>query len=341
MKTYKLPKENFAKFVNILREKGKLYGPVKKKNRHSFELIDSYDDLDIDYQRTVLGVKKFVTPPKYDTYKYDKDGNKDIIPDEKDKNIVLGVHPCDIHAIKILDKLFLGNIKDPYYEKRRKNLIIIGHSCLPDDKCICNHTNTDMVEDGFDLFFTELSDFYLVWVGSNEGLMLTIAAEDLLEEDISPSEIKEYIQWHKDREGMFKQEFPFKYMADIIELNYDHEAWNEFGDKCLSCSTCSLVCPTCNCFNVDDKILMNGNEGVRERTLDACTLPYYSMVAGDHNFREKRVQRLKLYYTHKLKEFIGKYGQPSCVGCGRCVTYCPVDINVLTVSQKLYEEVLK
>ena len=80
-------------------------------------------------------------------------------------------------------------------------------------------------------------------------------------------------------------------------------------------------------------------EGVRERMMDSCTLPYYSMVAGDHDFRPNRTNRLKLYYTHKLKEYIGKWGQPSCVGCGRCIAFCPVDINVLSVSNALFGEV--
>jgi sulfhydrogenase subunit beta (sulfur reductase) len=139
---------------------------------------------------------------------------------------------------------------------------------------------------------------------------------------------------------MFKSEIPsFKYLADIIHLNYDSKVWEQFGDKCLSCGTCSLVCPTCNCFNVVDKIDMNAEGGVRERVLDSCTLPYYSMVAGDHDFRPDRTSRLKLYYTHKLKEYIGRWGTPGCVGCGRCVTFCPVDINVKTVSEALFGEV--
>ncbi len=256
-------------------------------------------------------------------------------------NIVIGVHPCDIHAIKILDRLFLGQIHDPYYKKRRENLIIIGHSCLPDDKCLCQSTRTDMVEDGFDIFLTELENEYLVWVGSSKGLAIVLSAEDLFEEKIPNRIIGEYIRWQEKRQEMFTTSFPFKHMPDMIHLAYDSEIWDKFGEKCLSCGTCSLVCPTCNCFNVDDRILINTEEAVRERMLDSCTLPYYSMVAGDHDFRPDRTKRLKLYYTHKLKEFIGKWGQPACVGCGRCYTYCPVDINVVTISNALHDDVCK
>jgi len=339
MKTYKMSKERFPEFIDIIKSKSKLFGPVKQKEKHSFEEIDDFSQLDFEYQRTQIALKKFLTPPRYITKHFTKDGIEEILPLDE-KNIVIGAHPCDIHGVKILDRLFLGNIKDPYYSKRRENLIIIGHSCLPDDKCFCHSTGTDMVEDGFDLFLTSLNGYYLIWVGTDNGLDLAIAAEDLLEEEINEEVIQEYFIWQQVREQRFSSNVPyFKYLADIMDLNYDSEVWEQFGEKCLSCGTCSMVCPTCNCFNVDDKILMSAEEGVRERMLDSCMLPYYSMVAGGHDFRPNRTDRIKLYYTHKLKEYIGKWGQPSCVGCGRCVEYCPVDINVLTVAEALYKEV--
>lgn len=339
MKTYKMYREKFPEFIKLIQKKGKLFGPVKRNDFHQYEEINSYENLDFDYERTQIALKKFLTPPRYATKIFNKDTIEEFLP-ERRKKFVIGPHPCEIHSVKILDRLFLGNRKDPYYARRRENLVIIGHSCFPDEKCFCQSTGTDMIEDGFDLFLTRLNNYYLIWVGSDEGLSIAIDAEELLDEEIDEKVIQEYVIWQQLRSKKFTCEVPyFKYLADIIELNYDSEVWEEFGEKCLSCGTCSMVCPTCNCFNVTDIISMSTEEGIRERMLDSCMLPYYSVVAGGHDFRPTRTDRIKLYYTHKLKEYIGKWGQPSCVGCGRCVEYCPRDINVLTVAKALYEEV--
>jgi len=334
-----MQKENLQDFLYIIMKFGNVYAPVKDGNNCKFTKIEDISNICLDAKRTILSPKKLLTPTRYPVFAYNDDEAKEVLPPDE-LNIVLGVHPCDIHAIKILDRLYLGNVKDPYYQKRRENLIIIGHSCLPDDKCLCKSTGTDMVEDGFDLFLTDLEDFYLVWVGSSKGLDLVIAADSLMSDQITKEDISRYLQWHHKRDAMFKTEIPFKYMADIIELNYNSEVWDEFGSKCLSCGTCSIVCPTCNCFNVDDKLELKVSAGIRERIMDSCMYPYYSKVAGGHDFRSKRSDRLKLYYTHKLKEYIGHWSQPGCVGCGRCVQYCPVGINVVTLSQALYKEVM-
>jgi len=334
-----MAKDNLKELLRIIMKFGNVYAPAKDKNNCKFVKIKDVNNICLDAKRTILSPKKFLTPTRYPVFSYSEGSVEEVIPDDE-LTIVLGVHPCDIHAIKILDRLYLGNVKDPYYEMRRRNLIIIGHSCLPDEKCLCKSTGTDMVEDGFDLFLTDLEDFYLVWVGSSRGLDIVIAAEELMTDQITQDDITKYLSWHNKREKMFKTEIPFKYMADIIDLNYNSVVWEEFGNKCLSCGTCTIVCPTCNCFHVDDKLEITVSAGIRERMMDSCMYPYYSTVAGGHDFRSKRSDRLKLYYTHKLKEYIGHWGKPACVGCGRCVEYCPVGINVVTISEALYKEVM-
>ncbi len=340
MKTVKMKKEEFEKFIEFISSKGKLYGPKEDRGHIAYREIKSVNELRLEQTRVMIGLKQFVTPPVYSTKIFNDKGAEDVFP-ENEQIIVIGAHPCDIHGLKTLDKLFLGQIKDPYYEERRKNLFIIGHSCLPDENCLCLSTGTDMVQDGFDLFLTDLSEFYLVWVGSSKGLYMLIEAEELFDENITKEDVAKYIEWQQRRHEMFVNQIPLKQMADIIELTYDdNELWEELSTKCLNCGTCSIVCPTCNCFNVSDEIILSSDSIVRKRMQDSCTLPNFSVVAGGHNFRPSSSDRLKLYYTHKLKEYIGRWGEPGCVGCGRCVSYCPVDINVRSVATRLYEKVV-
>jgi sulfhydrogenase subunit beta (sulfur reductase) len=127
-------------------------------------------------------------------------------------------------------------------------------------------------------------------------------------------------------------------MPDLMELKYRDPLWENLGAACLACGSCTNVCPTCSCYNVIDRPKLEKKSSDIIRCWDACTLESYSEVAGGENFREKRAERLKLWYTHKLQAYISKYGKPSCVGCGRCIVTCPVDINILTVGKALEEE---
>jgi sulfhydrogenase subunit beta (sulfur reductase) len=160
--------------------------------------------------------------------------------------------------------------------------------------------------------------------------------EEFFEEDVTTDDIQKYLKWREKRNKMFKHDFDFRSMPDVMELSYNSEVWDYFAEKCLSCGQCTMVCPTCNCFNVTDVFdVTNKSVGRRERVWDSCMFVDYSLVSGGHNFRASRADRLKLWYTHKLKSFGDEYGSPGCIGCGRCVETCPVDINVLTVSQAL------
>ncbi|MHA1838651.1 MAG: 4Fe-4S dicluster domain-containing protein [Candidatus Ranarchaeia archaeon] len=163
--------------------------------------------------------------------------------------------------------------------------------------------------------------------------------EEFFEKNVTSEDIQKYITWQEKRDKMYKQKFNFHYMPEIMDMSFDSEVWSYFADKCISCGQCTMVCPTCNCYNVTDYYnVTNKTEGRRERIWDSCMFVDYSLVAGGHNFRGKRADRLKLWYTHKLKAFGGRLGKPACVGCGRCVETCPVDINVLTVSNALCEQ---
>jgi sulfhydrogenase subunit beta (sulfur reductase) len=335
MKIVKLKKENLFPFLESISKDSDLWAPVKKYgDRHVFQIVEDPSLIDLDYTRTLLPPRNFILPPKIDMFQV---AGMDFEPNFSHvvKRIIFGIHPCDIHGLLIMDKFYTHSYEDPYYLESRKNTVVLGHSCWPDENCLCKSTNTHIVEEGYDLFFTDLKEDYLVWIGSSQGDDLIRMKPDLFEEEITEKDIQSFIQRREDKEKAFQAEFNFTTMPDLMELKYNDPLWEDLGMACLACGSCSNVCPTCNCYNVEDRPVLGKNCSNVSRCWDACTLDYYSGVAGGENFREKRSDRLKLWYTHKFQAYISKYGKPACVGCGRCVATCPVDINVLTVGKAL------
>ncbi len=329
--------KHLTEFLESLRDFGTLYGPIRKSGILVFDQVEDIQNLEITNENTLLPLKKLFHPMRFDMFHFDKDGYH---PDYSffEKRVVLGVHPCELHGLLRLDEVFMVEPQDPYYAGLRKNTAVIGFSCLPNENALCKSTGTDIVESGFDLFFVDLGDFYLVWVGSSLGHDMILKKEAFFSDRVSHDEIHQYISWREKRDNMFKSSFNFDSMPDIMDLSYESEVWEYFANKCISCGQCTMVCPTCNCYDVRDVLDISPEvSGRRERFWDSCMYVDYSQVAGGHNFRGDRGSRLKLWYTHKLKAFPHEFGRPSCVGCGRCVVTCPVDINVLTVSAALTE----
>ncbi len=335
MKIVKLKKSNLFPFLEAITGKAELWAPVRKDpEQHSFQVVEDFSQIDLDYTRTILPPRKIILPPQFNMFQATKRRYTEDFS-HVSKKIIFGIHPCDIHGLLTLDRFYSYTIEDPYYLESRRNTLVLGHSCWPDENCLCKSTNTYIVEEGYDLFFTGLKGFYLVWIGSTQGDDLIRVSPDLFEEEVKDADIQEFIRWREDRDKAYSSEIHFAHMADLLELKYNDHLWDKLGAACLACGSCTNVCPTCNCYNVEDQPVLGKDFSNIHRCWDACTLENYSAVAGGENFREKRGDRLKLWYTHKLQAYISKYGKPACVGCGRCVTTCPVDINIKSVSDAL------
>jgi sulfhydrogenase subunit beta (sulfur reductase) len=338
MKIIKLPKKNLVFFLEGLSKESELWAPVKKyEDKHIFQSIEDFDQIDLDYTRTLLPPKKLLFPPSFRLYEALP---KKFLEDfsHVSRKILFGVHPCDIHGLLIMEQFFRQAYEDPYFFEARKNMTIIGHSCWPDEHCLCRSTHTHIVEEGYDLFFTDLGKNYLVWIGSSHGDDLLRIKPDLFDEKVSDKDIQRFMRWREERDEAFQSEIQFVSMPDLMELKFGDPLWETMGQACLACGSCTSVCPTCNCYNVHDNPRLGEDAADVIRCWDACTLENYSAVAGGENFREQRADRLKLWYTHKLQAFISKYGKPACVGCGRCAVTCPVEINVKTVALSLLGE---
>ena len=338
MQIVKLPKENLKEFLISLKKFGEIYAPVKKGEKaYVFSKLTDLSKVELHYQRTILPPKKYFLKPVDTMFEFSPEGYEE--PKRLDKKCVLfGLHSCDIHALKILDLVFAGKYWDSYYFTRRNNTSIIGIDCTPDDLCFCHSLGTDFVEDGFDLFLSEIDGSYLVRVGTSLGDDMMRAAKSLFK-DVEKRDREEYKMRSNEKRKLFKTYLELGDLPEIMDLEYESEVWKEIGEKCLSCGSCSMVCPTCYCYDVFDELNLDGQSGERKRRWDSCLFKDYALVAGGLNFREERSARVKNRYFHKQRGFVAQYGRPSCVGCGRCIQACPAKIDIVEVINKIRGEI--
>ena len=335
MKILKLPKARLDFFVSVLQQFGEVHAPVEQKGKFVFQRLERWSDARLDYNRTILPPKKYFLPPREKLFDYRQGIGYVPVADELDKRTILfGVHACDIYALNILDVLFGEPFPDPYYQARRKNISIIGIDCTPDEHCFCRSMRADFVESGFDLFLHDIGDYYLTFVESARGDDMVLATGTLFQ-DVTRADFEEYKRRSSLNRQGFRLDVEIRDLPEIFEIEYQADIWDDLGERCLSCGNCSMVCPTCYCFDVVDYGGLGSAEGERVRHWDSCLFSTHALVAGGENFRGSRSSRIKFRFYHKQRGFAAEYGRPSCVGCGRCIEVCPVGIDIIEVINRL------
>ena len=334
MQTLRMKTGLLDEFLTALRGWGRVWAPVERDDGlYSLEIID--DDVTRarpDALRTIVPFKKLLLKPRFSMLRSEA-GSIPVASDDNDagRQVFFGAHACDVHALKILDLLYLSDYPDPYYRRNREQLVVIGFGCWPDERCFCESLNTSSVNDGFDLFLTQLESSYQVVVGSSVGDDIVRANQHLFE-PATHQDTRQYLERLRTREAAFTLELDVTDLPFVLELKREDPVWDELGRKCLCCGSCSIVCPTCSCFNVMDEVTAEGG-AARLRSWDSCLFRDYAMVAGGHSFRADRGERVRNRYYHKQEAFVREFGMPSCVGCGRCIENCPTGINVVEVFQ--------
>ncbi len=332
MQTLRMKTEFLPTLLRGLKPWGTLYAPVERAPG-VFSIEEIGEDTSAarpDAVRTIVPFKKLLLKPRFAMLARGEGGH-DVETGDGDlpPRVYFGAHSCDIHALKILDLMYLSDFADPYYRRNRETLTIVGYGCMPDEKCFCHSLGTSNVDEKFDLFLTPLDGRYLVTVRSARGDDIVRANADLFEPS-TPQDTRDYLDRLKRREEAFTLSMDVTDLPYVLELKKEDPVWDELGKKCLCCGSCSMVCPTCTCFNVADEVPREG-EAERVRLWDSCLYRDYAVVAGGHNFRGNRADRVKNRYYHKQEAFVREFGMPSCVGCGRCIENCPTGINVVEV----------
>ena len=339
-----LEKDRLEHLVTGLLDDYQIFGPVARRSDVSFQEVSSAEMLKLDYTTTTLPPKKFFHR-REDLVEYEAGGGFKVPELDLERPILLlGVHACDLNAILRQDRLFSSEYVDPYYLRRRESSAIVALTCTDvGENCFCASLGTGpTIEEGYDLLLTDLGGSYLVEVGTDRGREMI---QGLALRDASGADLAEKERRVKEVLAKFKKSIRMEGLAELASNSPDHEVWTLIGEKgglagcfpCLSCGNCSMVCPTCYCYEVADIPDLSFEAGVRSRELDSCQVLEYAAVALGGNFRSDRKSRVRHWMMCKFGAAGGQINS-SCVGCGRCIRSCPAHIDLTEVAKSLRGE---
>ncbi|WP_192868196.1 4Fe-4S dicluster domain-containing protein [Calderihabitans maritimus] len=332
-----LPKDHLYDFVDQLMEEFVVVGPVAKGSEFVFSEIRDPEQVRLDYETTILPPKKVLHRPFQTLFSFREDGG--ITEEERinKRQVLFGVHPCDVHAISILDKAYGSEYPDPYYMAHREQTLIIALNCTQVGKnCFCHSLDTGpSLKEGYDLLLTDLGCSYLVEVGSESGTGIVERTGLALAPRVKMVEKEKRLDNARKK---FRKRLLTQGLHELLEENFRHPIWEELIKSCLACGSCTMVCPTCFCYNVVDKIDLSLKSGRRQREWDSCMLLEYAQVALGHNFRRDRDARIKQRIYHKLLYYEPQFGTLGCVGCGRCISACVKKIDITEIIVRMRGE---
>jgi ferredoxin len=243
------------------------------------------------------------------------------------RRAVIGVRSCDLHALAIQDRVFLGGPHpDPEYAARRAGLFLVAVNCSRSAAtCFCVSMNTGpAVTGGADLILTEFADGFVVRAETEAGARVM---DGLGERDPTREELAEVDEVPKRAAAQQTRKIDPTTVHDTLMNNLTHSRWDDVAKRCLACTNCTMVCPTCFCSTVNEVTDLTGEKTTRERVWESCFNEEHSGTAAGPVHPTTKA-RYRQWLTHKLATWIDQFGTSGCVGCGRCITWCPVGIDI-------------
>lgn len=349
-----IDREGVGALIQVLIDRGyEVVGPTVRGQTILYDSITSTEDLPVglrDRQEAgtyrleergdgalfgyVVGpqsFRRFTTPPGAVFWKgaRSNDGFETVEPEEPPKYAFFGARPCEVAALKIQDDVYFTAGDSLYTERRNRSFTVAVNCTEPAPTCFCDSLGTGPgVSEGYDIALTEVIDgdrhIFLAEVGSAEGsdVLSRLTDREALDEELVNAHrmvvrAADHMGRYLDTDGL----------KEVLQSNLENPYWDEIAKRCLSCTNCTLVCPTCFCSSIEDHLSLDGLEAERIRTWDSCFTLEFSYVNGGP-VRPSPGPRYRQWLTHKLASWQDQFGSIGCVGCGRCITWCPVGIDI-------------
>jgi sulfhydrogenase subunit beta (sulfur reductase) len=326
-----ISRQNLLSWLDEISRQSTLIAPRFVEGVLLYRPVTDTKDIVFDYIRPVMSIKEFFFPSteRLITIKKNDQTIKLLENKPEGKIVIFGLRPCDVRGLLVLDSLFLDSEPvDVYYAAHRRNTTLVGVACKQmGETCFCTSMGgTPDDPEGMDIMLTETAKGYLVDVITEKGEEL---AKSLGTEEKSV-------------------EKPLRLSGQDITLpqkeswpkNFESKYWERVSERCLSCRICAYICPTCRCFDIRDEEIPGANgENLTERIRcwDSCAGEVYRRIAGGHNPREAKADRMRNRFMCKFYYYPEQYGPIACTGCGRCIDSCPVNIDITEVLSHLAE----
>jgi ferredoxin len=330
-----LAKNKLEEFTRGLAAGRDLYAPVEADGAWEFCRVDAVGSADFPLN-TRMPPKAFLFPQSERLLAYRlKDGSFEAAPDVPElerERVLFGVRPCDAKSFAILDRLFINDdYVDPYYKDKRDKTLVISLACAaPAATCFCTGVDAGPFDaDGADVLLVDVGDSFVADALTDRGKKLIKKLPDA-----DAEHIKKRNELKAAAEARINAGFELAELQPKIHGLFDaEEFWKEVAARCLGCGTCTYLCPTCHCFDIQDETVKKTGE--RVRNWDTCMSPLFTIHGSGHQPRAEKFQRWRQRVMHKFDYYPENFGVIACVGCGRCVRTCPVNVDLREVLRGL------
>jgi sulfhydrogenase subunit beta (sulfur reductase) len=332
-----LRKDRLPGFLERLVAERRVFAPVKEGEVILIREIDSPSQVILQYRNAKESPKSVLFPQRESLFRYRMEKGKaevDVPSGETKGRVLFGIRPCDARGLSLLDKVFSGGCSDPYYIDKRSSTVVVSLACAdPNPSCFClSMGGGPCSAEGSDVLLLDLGDRYVAEAVTEKGAAL-LKDEAFEESDGTSLDLAEKV---KKKAGASMQPLAKKEnLEQKLDRLFNDPVWKDLAESCLGCGICTYLCPTCHCFDLCDEA--SGQAGERIRVWDTCQFPLFTQQASGFNPRPTVRERFRQRIMHKLSYLPKSQSMTGCVGCGRCVTECPVNLDIREVMVSLSE----